>query len=114
MRLKNRRIKEQEEIVITNAAATIYLWDHAAADLDTVSINVNGEWLVREHGLNKRRKAIPYTFRPGDNYIMLYAHNLGTTPPNTASIMVDDGNRTKTLQLRSNLRNCGMLKVRLE
>ncbi|MEL6671017.1 MAG: hypothetical protein AAFR61_02465 [Bacteroidota bacterium] len=113
-RLRRRRIKTQEEIIITNREATITLWDHAAMDLDTVSLNVNGDWLVENYGLKKARKSFKYTFQPGDNFIMLYAHNLGTTPPNTAAVMVDDGINTKTLILRSNLRNCGMLKVRVE
>ena len=113
-RLKKRRVKSQEEIVIRSPEAKIIIWDHAAEDRDTVSINVNGQWLVEEYGLKKNKREFTYTFKRGDNYIMLFAHNLGATPPNTAAVMVDDGINQKTLILRSNLRNCGMLKVRLE
>ncbi len=113
-RIRKRRIKTQEEIIINNPKATITIWDHAAEDRDTVSVNVNGEWIVEQYGLKKRKAEFTFTFSPGNNYITLFAHNLGATPPNTAAIMVDDGESKKTLVLRSNLKNCGMLRVRLE
>jgi hypothetical protein len=111
-KLKNRKIKPQNDILIRNSKAVIYVWDHASADRDTISLNINGEWVLEEYELVKERIAIEFEFQPGNNYIMLYAHNLGTTPPNTASVMVDDGVRRQTMQLRSTLRNCGSLTVR--
>ena len=113
-RLRGRRVKTQDEVVLTNTRATIYLWDHGAVDLDTVSINLNGEWIVERYALQKDARQLEVKLQPGDNYLMLFAHNLGTTPPNTASLRVDDGNSRKTLQLRSSLRNCGMLRIRVE
>ncbi|MEL7534410.1 MAG: hypothetical protein AAFN10_24100, partial [Bacteroidota bacterium] len=113
-RLKNRRVKEQEIITINSTEATLYVWDHAAEDLDTVSINVNGQWILEGYQLVKAKKVLSLDLKPGNNYIMLYAHNLGTQPPNTATLLVDDGTRQKSLQLRSTLKNCGMLIVRVE
>ncbi len=98
-------------MTIQSREATIYLWDHAAVDNDTVSVNVNGQWLVENYKLDKSKYAIKVRFEPGDNYVMLYAINLGTQPPNTASITIDDGIKPQTLQLRSTLRNCGMLRI---
>ncbi|MEZ4827480.1 MAG: hypothetical protein R3C61_14545 [Bacteroidia bacterium] len=114
LRIRDRRVKKQEEIVISSPEATIYVWDHAAEDQDTVSINVNGQWLLENYALKKQKKIIPFTFHKGENFIILYAHNLGALPPNTASITVDDGVREQTLQLRSTLSNCGTLKVRYD
>ncbi|MEM7658582.1 MAG: hypothetical protein AAF399_20830, partial [Bacteroidota bacterium] len=113
-KLKNRKVKPQNDITIRSTKATVYVWDHAAADRDTISLNINGEWVLEYYELNKRQIAIEFDFEEGDNYITLYAHNLGTTPPNTASIMVDDGIRRQTMQLRSTLRNCGSLRIRKE
>ncbi|MEL6842414.1 MAG: hypothetical protein AAFP02_04315, partial [Bacteroidota bacterium] len=113
-RLKNRRVKEQQVITINSTEAVLYVWDHAAADLDTVSINVNGQWILESYQLVKAKKVLEIQLRPGNNYIMLYAHNLGLQPPNTATLMVDDGDQQKSIQLRSTLKNCGMLIVRVE
>ncbi|TAE48611.1 MAG: hypothetical protein EAZ89_15090, partial [Bacteroidetes bacterium] len=111
-RIRNRRIKTQEEIFIQGETATLYIWDHAAEDGDTVSINLNGQWLLENYRLKSERLVIEQTFKQGDNYIILYALNLGGTPPNTAAILIDDGYRKQSLLLRSTLKNCGMLKVR--
>ncbi|MEL7191569.1 MAG: hypothetical protein AAFO96_03955 [Bacteroidota bacterium] len=112
-KLRNRRVSSQKVVEIEGRTATIYLWDHGAMDNDTVSVNVNGQWLLEEYRLEKQRYAIEYTFEPGNNYIILYALNLGGTPPNTASIMVDDGVNQQILQLRSTLKTSGMLRVRV-
>ncbi|MEL6132154.1 MAG: hypothetical protein AAFR59_02180, partial [Bacteroidota bacterium] len=112
-KLRNRRVSSQKEVQIEGRSATIYLWDHGAMDNDTVSVNVNGQWLLEGYRLEKQKYAIEYTFEPGNNYIILYALNLGGTPPNTASIMVDDGVNQQVLQLRSTLKTSGMLRVRV-
>ncbi|GAB4422079.1 MAG: hypothetical protein OHK0039_37840 [Bacteroidia bacterium] len=112
--LRGRPIKQQEAVVVSRPQGTLYIWDNAAEDRDTISVNVNGTWLLQEYGLKNEKLVLEYTFRPGDNYIVLFAHNLGGVPPNTAAITVDDGVRRQTMELRSTLRNCGTLRVRLE
>ncbi|MDP5169781.1 MAG: hypothetical protein NWR72_06025 [Bacteroidia bacterium] len=113
-RLRGRRVNSQEEMTISSTEAMLLVWDHGAVDLDTVSINLNGEWILENYGLQKEALQIPVTLRTGDNYLVLYALNLGGTPPNTASIKVDDGITKQTMQLRSSLRNCGMLRIRVK
>lgn len=112
-RLLRRKVKTQEEISVSGTAVKLYFWDHAAQDGDTVSINLNGEWLLQEYGLRNEKIELSQQLRRGDNYVMLFAHNLGSIKPNTAAILVDDGKRQQSLLLRSNLRQCGMLKIRV-
>ncbi|MEO1448630.1 MAG: hypothetical protein AAFV07_03830 [Bacteroidota bacterium] len=113
-RIFNRSVRSQEQIKVGSTRAKIMVWDHAAVDRDTISLNVNGQWVLEEYGLVKKKKIIEYEFKRGYNYIILYALNLGGTPPNTASIMVDDGIRQQVIQLRSTLRTSGMLRVKVE
>jgi|GEM_PF-4959224 len=113
-KLNNRKVVTQEEVNVSNPLVTISVWDHAAADRDTISLNVNGKWLLTHHGLVKKQQKLTVKLRKGNNYIVLYAHNLGVIPPNTASIMVDDGKKTHTLKLKSNMGSCGALNVKLE
>lgn len=112
-RLKGRPIKPQKGIVVRNTRAKIYLWDYGTFDRDTVSVNINGEWLVQNFPLTKDKAEFEFTFEKGNNYIILYALNLGKVPPNTASIMVDDGVKAQSLELRSTLEKSGMLKVKV-
>jgi len=115
VRLRNRRIKPQDDILISNPKVTISLWDHGADDQDTISLNINGVWVLQNYRLRKEKKEIEFTFDPAEPYnvIILYAHNLGRVPPNTASIMIDDGINQQTTRLRSNLNSNGSINVQL-
>lgn len=115
VKLRNRRVKKQKDITLENVEATIYVWDHAAIDNDTISLNINGQWVLQEFGITRYRHPIKVTFKRGQkNYIILYAHNLGSIPPNTLSISIDDGIKSRSMQLKSNMKNCGYLNVELE
>ena len=114
-RLRGRRVKEQDDIAVASKKVIISVFDHGASDQDTISLNINGTWVLREYELKKSRREIEYTLQSGvPNFIILYAHNLGTTPPNTASILVDDGIRKQRVKLESNLRTCGTVNINVE
>jgi hypothetical protein len=44
---------------------------------------------------------------------VLYAHNQGKYPPNTAAIIVDDGIRKNQIALKSNLKTSGAIEITL-
>lgn len=115
VRLRNRRVKKQDDFYLTNHKIDIYLWDHGADDQDTVSLNVNGVWVLENYKLEKKRKKIEFTLNPNsqNNFIILYAHNLGRVPPNTASILVDDGTVQQSTKLRSNMASSGSINIKL-
>ena len=112
--LNNRKVVSQGGVEIRNATVTMYLWDHELFDQDTVSLNINGEWVLEDYCLLPEKKVLSYTFDRNNpnNFIILYAKNLGLKPPNTASLMIDDGVRKRTLRLRSTLEDCGTLEIK--
>ncbi len=114
--LDARKVYRQGDVRVRSRTLTIYVWDHEVLDQDTVSLNINGEWVLRDYCLQSEKKSLTYTFddRSPNNFIILYANNLGLKPPNTASIMIDDGYRKRTVRLRSTLEDCGMLNIELE
>ena len=114
--LKDRKISRQGDVVISHPRVQIHVWDHEVFDQDTISLNINGEWVLREYCLQKEKKIMEFTFDPSSeyNFIILYAHNLGKMPPNTASITIDDGTRKRTMRLRSDMKNNGMLNIQFE
>lgn len=113
--LSYRQIEKQADVVIQNRKVSISIWDHEQYDQDTVSININGQWIIQNYGLQLNKYTFEYTFdeRNSHNFIILYAKNLGIKPPNTASIMIDDGIKPRIIRLRSTLENCGMLNLKL-
>ncbi len=114
-RIRGRKAKNQGEVVISDPFVVISVFDHAAFDGDTISLNVNGKWILNNYCLRKKPKEIPVTLNEsGANFVILYAHNLGSTPPNTASIMIDDGKKPKVVRLRSNLKSCGTVDIKFD
>ncbi len=113
--LKKRRVKHEKDVIVHATKVKIYVWDYAAEDRDTISLNINGNWVLQNYGLVKQKKMIEVEFKPkGDNYILLYAHNLGRIPPNTMTISIDDGKKEQILRLESNLNTCGYLRIKSE
>ncbi|MEM6631523.1 MAG: hypothetical protein AAF694_17715 [Bacteroidota bacterium] len=112
--LNNRKVVSQGGVEIRNTTVTLSLWDHEVFDQDTVSLNINGEWVLEDYCLLPEKKELTYTFDRNNpnNFIILYAKNLGLKPPNTASLMIDDGVRKRTLRLRSTLEDCGTLEIK--
>lgn len=114
-KIKGRKVKSQGEVGIRQGKVRLTLFDYGAFDRDTVSLNVNGKWVLENYCLRKEGITLDFDFQRGEqNFIILYAHNLGTTPPNTASLRVDDGFETKTIKLESNLKKCGTLNLTFE
>lgn len=113
--INNRKVNRQGGVRVSNPKVKISIWDRGAIDNDTVSLNVNGKWLIEDYALRKKPKVFEVEFVPGEaNYIILYAHNLGIFPPNTATISIDDGIKTKVFKLKSSLDDCGSINVRLD
>jgi hypothetical protein len=84
-------------------------------DNDTISVIVNDKVVLKEYCLTRKPKVIRVKLKPeGNNRVELFAHNLGAIPPNTASIRVDDGESSKTLELKSNLKKSGSFNIKVK
>ncbi len=114
--LKSRKVVKAKAIKVRSKELTFKYWDNGKeVDGDTISLNLNGQWIVKDQGLTREPIEVKATITEGDaNYIMLYAMNLGKYPPNTAAITVWDGIKEQRVELRSDLRTCGALNIIFE
>ena len=113
--LNNRTVKTGKRMVINSETVNLSVWDDEYDDGDTISIYYNGEWLLREY----RLKTKPYHItiqvdRNADNYLILYAHNEGKRPPNTAALTIDDGKSSRRVALSSGLNYCDALNFKFK
>ncbi len=79
-------------IEISSRITNIQVWDHGTVDGDIVSIIANGNVIIDEQTLNGPSSpiSVDYDFGyNGFNYVTLYAHNLGSIPPNTCTIAIN-------------------------
>jgi hypothetical protein len=108
-----RSIEIGKEIEVESDSIALYLYDNGIIDDDIVSLYLNGELLLS----NKRISDTAYVIRFGidtlqDNILSLFAENLGSIPPNTAYLVIDDGIGRQELELTSTERKNGSLVIR--
>lgn len=84
----NRTLEMQGCTNIPDSLVTLYFWDSGVEDNDTISINLNGVWVVNNLRLSKAKQSVQVKLQPGSNYIVMYANNLGDIPNNTSGIGV--------------------------
>jgi len=99
---------------IKNTNVTISVWDHGQIDGDIVSIYVNGKLFVDQEVLDGPNFPITFSIDlefSGYNYVLLYAHNEGSIPPNTCTISIDDGEVNEEFVLKSNLLTNGAVNI---
>lgn len=110
---KGRTIREEQSALeIKSTELTIEIWDHKDIDGDIISLFHNGSPIVENYTL----KSSKYRFKikinvDEDNFLILHAHNLGTIPPNTAAISVDDQSQSQVRILRSDLNQSEVIRL---
>jgi hypothetical protein len=101
-------------ITTSSRNVKISVWDHSELDGDIVSVYVNGKLIIDEKVLGgpSNKISLDYTLDyKGYNYILLYAHNMGSIPPNTCTISVSDGINNRSIVVRSDLKTNGSIDL---
>jgi len=112
---EGRKISYVKELSFTNENISVSLWDHGRQDGDIVSIYLNGETVISKHHLTYGRKKVSFKLDPDKtNELFLYAHNLGTAPPNTVSIELTDGSTSEKIVLNSDLKSCEAVQIKVK
>ena len=80
---------------------TLDIFDNGTVDGDSISVYYNNKLLVANRGLSEKAITVQLMLdeKAPQHEIVLFAHNLGSIPPNTATIVVKAG--TKRYELHS-------------
>jgi hypothetical protein len=91
--IKNRTIETIQSVNYESDSLVLTLYDNGEVDGDTVSVLMNGEVIMPRVGLttNAVRKTIYTRDLPDSVQIVMYAETLGSLPPNTGLLIVNDG-----------------------
>lgn len=99
-------------IEIDNPAFTVDLYDNGEIDGDSISLFFNGKLILSQKRLTD--KAIRLTLQVDQgrdlNELIMYAENLGTIPPNTALMVVNDGDNRYEVRISSDLQKSGVIR----
>ncbi|MBX2908565.1 MAG: hypothetical protein KF706_02960 [Chitinophagales bacterium] len=99
--INGRKINYTKTINIASPDITIKASDPQRSDSDIISLNLNGEWVLRGFEVSEHPLSLKVTVSNMQNYLILYADNEGIIPPNTAAIEVWDGTTTQKITLNA-------------
>ena len=109
-------VKERKNVTFSTIPVTVKtinmkLYDNAIVDGDTVSIFYNGKLLVDRKRLSEQPIEINLNLdeKAARHEILLFAHNLGSIPPNTALIVVTIGGKRYELHAKASLKENAIL-----
>ena len=98
-------------IPVSVKSITLNVYDNVINDGDTISIYYNGRLLVNRQRLSEKPIVIDLELdeKATQHEIILYAHNLGSIPPNTALIVVTAGGKRYELHSSASLEENAVL-----
>ena len=89
-----RKTEIVRSVFFRSDSLVLSLYDNGEVDGDTVSVVLNGKVIIANQGLSLKpiRVVIHVTPELGDSLLVtMIAENLGTIPPNTGLLIVEDG-----------------------
>jgi Bacterial lectin len=108
------KVETTRTLKVKTRQLDINVWDHNQIDGDMISLKVNDQWLLTKYVLKKTPLGVTYTLTGHNAQLILYAHNLGTTPPNTATIEIFDGKERHTFKLEANFETSQAINIVFE
>jgi WD40 repeat protein len=111
VKIKDRDVQLQGTITVNQPEFDIEIYDRSVVDGDSISLNINGEWILQEYMVVKSKLKLHVKINQNatNNYLILYAHNLGEISPNTAAVQVLINGKEYKLTLTSDLQKSGAL-----
>lgn len=107
-----RQIKIARVLEVARPNIKLRVWDNGTVDGDIVTLFLNGERILHDHRVSKRKIGIPVQLQQESNFLILHAEDLGDISPNTVAVSVDDGEREQNIILSSNLKESGAVLIR--
>lgn len=106
-----RNAKPVGNIQTTTRKIIMAIWDDAVEDGDSISLNINGNWVVQGFAVKKRPQFISVTLDPGSNKIIFIADNLGSIVPNTSVLEIIDGKQRRSFMIDTDLGTNNLINI---
>ncbi len=109
---EKRNINLLKTIEIDNPGFTVDLYDNGDIDGDSISLFFNGKLILSQKRLTDKAIRLRLDVDQGRelNELIMYAENLGTIPPNTALMVVNDGDNRYEVRISSDLQKSGVIR----
>lgn len=112
--LRNREKIYTREIEISSNSIRLELYDNGSVDNDSVAVYLNNRIIIPPAQLTHKaiRKTITLDSTVDVNELSMLAINLGMVPPNTAALILYDGDKRHELILTSDMNRTATIKLK--
>ncbi len=107
-----RTVKVGRVLEVQSERLQIQVWDNGTVDGDAVTLFLNGERLLYNYRVSKRKMTVPVQLKQDNNFLILHAEDIGSISPNTVAVSVNDGVKEQVIILSSNLNFSGAVMIR--
>lgn len=106
---ESRRKDIVKTITIEQPTFKLDFYDNGEIDGDSISVFYNGKVVLSHKRLSDKPISLTLSLDKNakENIVTMYAENLGTIPPNTALMVVTDGNKRYEVRIESDLGKSG-------
>lgn len=111
---EGRKTERSKSIKVKSKNITIFIRDNADIDGDTISLSLNGNFILSNYGLGRKPLKIKVPLDYGTNLLTAYAHNEGTVSPNTAECIIRSGWKKHPLILSSSMKRNEAIEIIFE
>lgn len=115
VKLEKRNNDVLKEITVDHDSITVTLYDNGEIDGDSVTLIYNNKIITTHQRLTDKPMTYTLKISPGNNTneLVMYAENLGSIPPNTALMIIQDGNKRYELNVSSTRNTNGVISFKL-
>lgn len=112
MGFEKRKADILKTIQLDNETFRVDLYDNGEVDGDSISLFYNNKLILSHKRLSEKAITLNLTATDSDaiNELTMYAENLGEIPPNTALMVVTDGDKRYEVRISSDLKNSGTIR----
>lgn len=111
---KEREKVVAEELTVDADSIKVDFYDNGEIDGDSISVFLNDKLIAFNRILTTRSVHFDIPLDPTKevNEITMFADNLGSIPPNTALMIVNDGKKRYEVRLTSNLEKSATIRIK--
>ena len=113
--LEKRNNELVKEFTVDHDSISVTLYDNGIVDGDTITLVYNDSILTTHKMLTEKPLTFWIKIKPGNqrNELQMYAENLGSIPPNTALMIIYDGNKRYEVNIKSTEKTNGSVSFKL-
>lgn len=104
-----------KEFTVDHDSISVTLYDNGIVDGDSITLIYNDSILTTHKMLTEKPLTFWIKIAPGNqrNELQMYAENLGSIPPNTALMIIYDGNKRYEVNIKSTEKTNGSVSFKL-